>query len=221
MNTVLFDHLERHTLLPFTFTRPVADIRVGILTLREKWERALDCQTSTVTEDYLAEKWPSHLAEHNLFVNPAFVPTSSLIDQIKALSNDEKLVYNETLVAFKASQCNEAVQDGLKPIELSAEPIHIKNSWDIFAQNAAVIAHDFTQLTAGRQSAKLHSSVRTLNPENIFVEEGAQLFDVSLNAQDGPIYIGKEAVVMEGAHVRGPFALCDHATLKMGAKIYG
>lgn len=221
MNTVLFDHVERQALLPFTFTRPVADIRVGILTLREKWERALNCQTSTVTEAYLSEKWPTHLEAMNLFVNPAFVPTAELIDQVMALKDDEKLVYKDSVVAFKAAQCHEAIQDALKAVELTAQPIHIRSSWAIFTQNAVAIERDFTWLTEGRKSAKLHPSVITLNAENIFVEEGAQLFNVSLNAQDGPIYIGKEAEVMEGTHVRGPFALCEHSTVKMGAKIYG
>lgn len=221
MNTILFDGPERKTLLPFTHTRPVAEIRIGILTLREKWERVLETSTSTQTEAYLAKKWPIHLGEENLFINPSFIPSEKLVEQIQDLNLDEKLVYENQPVAFKTKDEANTDDSKLSTVELRKKPLHLKNSWDIFAKNGEALQRDFDLLTEGRKSAKLNESVFALNKKNIFVEEGAKLNNASLNAENGPIYIGKNAEIMEGCHVRGPFALCESSKLKMGAKIYG
>lgn len=221
MNTILFDGPERNNLLPFTFTRPVAEIRIGILTLREKWERVLKTKTSTQTETYLAGKWPIHRAEENLFINPSFIPSEKLVAQIQGLKDREKLVCDNQIVAFKSRGEAKTDSSKLNAVELSEKPLHLKNSWDIFSLNAEALKRDFVLLTKGRKSAELNGSVFSVNKKDIFVEEGAKISNTSLNAEDGPIYIGKNAEIMEGCHVRGPFALCENSTLKMGAKIYG
>lgn len=221
MNYILFDGNFRNQLLPFTYTRPVADIRVGILTIREKWEHFLETTTSTITEDYLSQRWPLVELEENIFINAAFLPSTALVAQIKALKKNEVLIYDDIYVAFKAAEDAEVDLDHLTPVDLTESPLIIQNTWDIFSKNSLAIEADFKLITAGRTSAEIPASVHCLGKENIFIEEGANVNMASLNAENGPIYIGKNAEIMEGSLVRGPFALCEHATLKMGAKIYG
>lgn len=221
MNYILFDGNFRNQLLPFTYTRPVADIRVGILTIREKWEHFLETTTSTITEDYLSQRWPLVELEENIFINAAFLPSTALVAQIKVLKKNEVLIYDDIYVAFKAAEDAEVDLDHLTPVDLTESPLIIQNTWDIFSKNSLAIEADFKLITAGRTSAEIPASVHCLGKENIFIEEGANVNMASLNAENGPIYIGKNAEIMEGSLVRGPFALCEHATLKMGAKIYG
>lgn len=221
MNYILFDGSYRNQLLPFTFTRPVADLRIGILTIREKWEMVLESTTTTVTEDYLAEKWPLVEMEENIMINAAFLPTSELLEQVKNLETNQAVFYNEEVVAFHVTEDQEVNFDEYDRQELSGEALFIANTWDIFSKNAQAINEDFELLTQDRTSAPIPSSNNVMNPENIFIEEGASVEFCSLNASSGPIYIGKDAQVMEGSLLRGPLAVAENATIKMGAKIYG
>lgn len=220
MNYTLFDGPSRNNLLPFCFTRPVAEIRVGILTIREKWERLLGQKTFTQTEVYLQEKWPYREMEENIFINASYLPNKDLVGQIRNLRADEAIFDGQTPVAY-FQMTDEADLDIYEHIPMSGNSIVINNPWDIFSKNAEAIQADFKLLTKGRKSALIPDSVFCTNKENIFVEEGAKLNFASLNASDGPIYIGKNAEVMEGCTVRGPLALCEYSTLKMQAKIYG
>jgi len=220
-NIILFDGPERNTLLPFTFTRPVAEIRIGILTLREKWEKFLQVKTSTKTEDYLSKKWPLNLKEDNLFINPAFLPDKDLVKKIDALELEQKLVWEDKLIALRTQKHSVGEAENLKEIKTNQEPLHIQFTYDVFSKNAEALSKDFDLLTAGRKSAEIPASVFTVNSSNIFIEEGAKLQNCSLNAENGPIYIGKHAEVMEGALIRGPFSLGEHSYINMGAKIYG
>ncbi|MDQ7917803.1 GlmU family protein [Mesonia sp. MT50] len=221
MNYILFDGAVRNQLLPFTYTKPVADLRFGILTIREKWEKFLETTTTTITEDYLAERWPMVEMEHNTMINAAVCPSESLVEQIKNLKEHQVLTFEDTYIAFRTKEEEEIDLDAFQEIKLQEEPLMIAHSWDIFAKNDQAIQADFDLLTKDRTSAKIPEGVFCVNQEQIFIEEGAKLTMASLNASSGPIYIGKDAEVMEGCHVRGPFALCDHGTLKMGTKIYG
>lgn len=221
MNYILFDGPFRDQLLPFTYTRPVAEIRVGILSIREKWEKFLGYATSTVTEEHLVEKWPMVELEENIMINASYLPTESLVEQIKALKQNQAIVDGDNLVAFFVNEDQDFDIDVFEKIALKNECLVISHTWAIFSKNAQAIAEDFDLLTKGRTSAKIPTSVHCIHPERIFVEEGAQINFASLNAADGPIYIGENAEIMEGATVRGPFALCAHSTLKMQAKIYG
>ena len=221
MNYILFDGAVRDQLLPFTFTRPVADIRIGVLTIREKWENWLQSTTSTVTEDYLSEKWPMVEMEENVMINASFLPTAELVEQIKNLQFNEAVFFEEDVVAFFAGEDQEVDLNSFTAIELEGEAFQVKQKWDIFSKNGEAISADFELLTRNRSSQPLSSSNRTISPENIFIEEGAKVECAILNASNGPIYIGANAEVMEGSIIRGPFALCNDSAVKMGAKIYG
>ncbi len=222
MNYILFDGSVRNALLPFTYTRPVADIRVGILTLREKWERSLGLTTTTITEEYLVSKYPMVEMEENILINASFLPTPELVAMVKELSVNQAIVKEDELIAFFTKDTQEEVDLDQYDIISFDEPIlQVKNTWDIFALNAEAIQADFELLTEGKTSQEIPNGIQYVNREAIFIEEGATVTFATLNASEGPIYIGKDAEVMEGCLVRGPFALCEHATLKMGAKIYG
>ncbi|MEW7291543.1 GlmU family protein [Aquimarina sp. 2304DJ70-9] len=221
MNYILFDGASRDALLPFTYTRPVADIRIGILTIREKWEKYLGYTTSTVTEEYLSEKFPMVELEENIMINASYLPSNDLVDTIKNLKTDQAIFNNEEPIAFYVKEDQEVDFDSYEVIQFESDMFTVKNTWDIFSKNEEAIKNDFKVLTEDRKSVPIPKSNHVIAPENIFLEEGAKLEFTTLNASNGPIYIGKDAEIMEGSIIRGPFALCDHATIKMGAKIYG
>jgi UDP-N-acetylglucosamine diphosphorylase/glucosamine-1-phosphate N-acetyltransferase len=222
MNYILFDGDVRKSLLPFTYTRPVADIRIGILTIREKWEKYLNLTTTTITEEYLEEKYPMVELEENILINASFCPTKSLVKKVKKLAKNEAIFKGDDVIAFFTSDSQEEVNfDEYKHIEFDEEIIQIKNTWDIFSFNYEAIQQDFNLLTEDRTSEPIPEGTRYINKENIFIEEGAEITFATLNASAGPIYIGKDAVIMENSTVRGPFAMCEHAELKIGSKIYG
>jgi len=222
MNYILFDGDVRDALLPFTYTRPVADIRIGILTIREKWEKYLGLTTTTITEEYLEEKYPMVEMEENILLNASFCPTETLVNKIKNLSKNEAIFKGDDVIAFFTTDSQEQVNfEEYKQIEFEEELIQVKNTWDIFSLNDIAIQQDFDLITEGRESASIPEGTRYLNKENIFIEEGAEITFATLNASTGPIYIGKDAIIMENSAIRGPFAMCDHAVVKLGTKIFG
>lgn len=221
MNYILFDGTVRNALLPFTFTRPVADIRVGILTIREKWEKHLGYTTTTLTEEYLMEKYPMVEMEENIMINASFLPNDILTEMIKNLEENQAVFYKDEVVAFYSKENQEVDFDTFEIIEFTDECLRIEHTWDIFAKNDAAIREDFELITEGRHSQTIPKSVNVMSPENIFIEEGATLEFVTLNASTGPIYIGKNAEIMEGSVIRGPFALCDNGRVKLASKVYG
>ncbi len=225
MNYILYDSATRQKLLPFTFTRPVADIRFGILTIREKWEKHLQSITSSLTENYLSKKYPLVEAEENILINGSICPNPELIKEIKQLKEGQALVREETVIAMFLSDASLRnlgdSSDQIENIESVSNFVKLENTWDIFRLNADAIRSDFDLLTKGRKSEPISKTNSVIAPENIFVEEGAKLEYVFLNASEGPIYVGANAVIEEGAKIRGPFALGENATIKMGARIYG
>ncbi|AXO79797.1 glucose-1-phosphate thymidylyltransferase [Olleya aquimaris] len=222
MNYILFDGPVRNQLLPFTYTRPVADVRVGILTIREKWELYLGNTTTTITEDYLSEKFPMVELEANVMLNAAYLPNLDLVEIIKGLTENQAIFKDEDVIAFYTTDTQEAVDfDTYEAIEFDKDILKIEHTWDIFSKNGEAIQQDFELLTKDNTSQPIPKSNNVISPEHIFIEEGAKVEFATLNASTGPIYIGKNAEIMEGTLVRGPLALCDHATLKLGAKIYG
>ncbi|KAA3620934.1 MAG: glucose-1-phosphate thymidylyltransferase [Flavobacterium sp.] len=221
MNYILFDGSVRDQLLPFTYTRPVADIRIGILTIREKWEMYLGSTTTTVTEDHLAARWPLVEFEENVLINASFLPTEKLVGMIKDLTAGHAIFHDDEAVAFYSSEGQEVDFSSYDRIEYAEDELfRIEHTWDIFSKNHEAIKRDYQLLTNGRKSQPIPKTATAFHPEQIFIEEGATLPLCSLNATDGPIYIGKNAEIMEGALIRGPFALCEGATVKMGSKIY-
>ncbi|MCM5663800.1 GlmU family protein [Galbibacter mesophilus] len=222
MNYILFDGPVRNALLPFTYTRPVADIRMGILTIREKWEKYLGYTTTTITEEYLSEKYPMVELEENILINAAFFPNEELVALVKGLEQGQAIFCGEEVIAFFTSEAQEEVDlESYEAIEYTGECLQLQNTWDIFSKNAEALEADFNLLTDGRKSKPIPSSNNVIAPENIFLEEGVSIEFCTLNASNGPIYLGKDTLVMEGTVIRGGFALCDNAIVKMGAKIYG
>ncbi|MFC7356902.1 GlmU family protein [Jejudonia soesokkakensis] len=221
MNYILFDGSVRNQLLPFTFTRPVADIRIGIMTIREKWEHILGFTTTTVTEDYLSEKWPMVELDQNILINASFLPSENLAKIVKGLEENQAVFYNEEPIAFFTSEGQEVDFDTYNIVQYTYDDVlRIEHTWDIFSKNHQAIKRDFEMITKDRTSQPIPEMAVAFSKENIFIEEGAKLPLCSLNATEGPIYIGKNAEIMEGSMIRGPFALCEGATVKMNAKIY-
>jgi len=222
MNYILFDGDVRNALLPFTYTKPVADLRIGILTIREKWEKYLGLTTTTITEDYLEEKYPMVEMPENIMINASFCPNDGLVEMVKNLSEKEAIFKGEDVIAFYTTDTQEEVNfEDYKQVEFTEDVLQIKNTWDIFSLNNKAIEQDFNLITKNRKSQPIPAGVNTVNQENIFLEEGAKLTFCTLNASTGPIYIGKDAEIMEGCIVRGALAMCDNSVLKLGAKIYG
>ncbi|MDO7170653.1 GlmU family protein [Mariniflexile sp. AS56] len=222
MNYILFDGPSRNNLLPFTFTRPVADIRIGILTIREKWETFLDSTTTTITEDYLSDKYPMVEMDENVMINASYLPNLELVEMVKDLQENQAIFKDEDVLAFFSKDSQEEVDfDTYEAIEFDADVLKVEHTWDIFSKNGEAIQEDFNLLTDGRRSQPIPSSNNVIAAENIFIEEGATLEFTTLNASNGPIYIGKDALIMEGSLIRGPFALCEESVVKMGSKIYG
>lgn len=222
MNYILFDGPARNALLPFTFTRPVADILIGILTIRQKWERYLGSTITTLTEEYLSDKYPMVELEENVMINASFLPNGVLAEMVSNLEPNQAIFKGEEVIAFYTNDSQEEVDfDSYEIIEYSEECLTVMNTWDIFSKNAAAVREDFEFLTEDRKSQAIPKSVNVIAPENVFIEDGAQLEFVTLNASTGPIYIGKDTLIMEGTVIRGPFALCEGAVVKMSAKIYG
>jgi UDP-N-acetylglucosamine diphosphorylase/glucosamine-1-phosphate N-acetyltransferase len=222
MNYIIFDGTVRNALLPFTFTRPVADIRIGILTIREKWEKHLGYTTTTLTEEYLMEKFPMVEMEENIMINASFLPNEILSEMVSSLEVNQAIFHGDEVVAFYTNDTQEEVDfDKYEIIDFDDACIKIEHTWDIFQKNDAALREDFELITEGRTSQLIPKSVNVLSPENIFIEEGAKLEFVTLNASTGPIYIGKNAEIMEGSVIRGPFALCEEAQVKLATKVYG
>jgi UDP-N-acetylglucosamine diphosphorylase/glucosamine-1-phosphate N-acetyltransferase len=222
MNYILFDGPVRTALLPFTFTRPVADILIGILTIRQKWEMRLGSTTTTLTEDYLSEKFPMVEMEENIMINASFLPNASLTELVRNLSSNQAIFKGDEVIAFYTNENQEEIDfDTYEIIEFDEKVLRVEHTWDIFSNNDAAIREDFELLTEGRTSQPIPKTVNVIGKENIFIEEGAKMEFVTLNASSGPIYIGKNTEIMEASVIRGPFALCDNASVKMGSKIYG
>lgn len=226
MNYILFDDKAWDNLLPLTFTRPVAEIRAGILKIREKWEAQLNVKMSYLTKEYLQKKYPLVIGDDNTLINSSLLPDQEILAAIQRLANNEVLVKENRVLAVRLAK-GEVPNfdfrhvDSLIQVECTHKTKDIIWPWDIFKSNEINIKEDFERLTRGRKSKKLSSTNQLLGEENIFVEEGAKVEFATLNATTGPIYIGKNSEIMENSVVRGPLALCDHSVLKMAAKIYG
>ncbi len=221
MNYILFDGPEREHLLPLTFTRPVGELRTGILTLKEKWEFYLGSTCSYLTQDYLAKKYPLVDLDHNVLINAAFLPTQDLVDQIKSLKERQALLFEDDIIALYTDPEEEIEIEHFDIIQYEQKLIHIERPYHLFTYNDQSLRDDFRLITEGRVSQPLSKTNRVANPEHIFIEEGAEVEFSTLNASTGPIYIGKNAKILEGCLIRGGLALCEGSQLNMGAKIYG
>jgi UDP-N-acetylglucosamine diphosphorylase/glucosamine-1-phosphate N-acetyltransferase len=228
MNIILFDDpVIRPNLLPLTFTRPVADLRVGILTIAEKWSLYMGEAVSYLTQPYLQPKFPTLFGTHNLYINGAVCPDEQLQASVRALKPGEALYCGDTLIALNADNpevhtIEELVSHTASKRQEWGDCTIIRELWEIFLNNGQQIRSDFKMLTNGRQSQSVNDRYTMVySEENIFIEEGARIRAAVLNAENGPIYIGKDANVQEGALIRGPFALCEGSHVSMGAKMRG
>jgi UDP-N-acetylglucosamine diphosphorylase/glucosamine-1-phosphate N-acetyltransferase len=224
MAIILFDDNAHQTLLPLTFTRPVADLRIGILTIAEKWGKYLKSDFSFHTQTWLQGKFPLKIEADNLFINGSVCPDENLLAAIDKLKEGEQLKKGNLLVAVKLSQ-KDAVNfdpDNLpgKIIHLEHEPVIITWSEDIFRKNDTELRKDFKLITVGRKSAAL-SPTNTIIGNDFFAEEGAIADCSTFNTTNGPIYLAANTEVWEGTHIRGAFAVCEYSQVKMGSKIYG
>ncbi len=226
MNIILFDGPNRDNLLPLTYTRPVADLRIGILTIKEKWEHLLKSEVSFLTQDYLKRKFPAKSKKINYLVNGSVIPNKNIISEIKKLETGELLLKGKEPIAallkdFRVETIDFDHFNGFETIQSQSDFKQINFPWDIFSLNGEEIENDFKLLTKGKKSQKLSETVQTNQAENIFLEKGAKVEFATLVPENGYIYIGKDAEIMPGSVVKGSLALCDHSTLKLSAKIYG
>src|SRR5690606_22210597 len=224
-HVILFDDPAiRGSLLPFTFTRPVGEIRIGILSIREKWESHLNTKVGYFTQEYLRGKF-GHEDLPSIFINGALCPSADLLSAISRLEPGEALWHDGTLLALPINKPREFSIDFAKAqlvLQYEGDLTLVQKTWHIFQHNASELRADFELVTAGRNSQGINDAATiAYNESGIFVEEGAQIRAAVLNAENGPIYIGKNAKVEEGALIRGPFALCKGATVNMGAKMRG
>jgi UDP-N-acetylglucosamine diphosphorylase/glucosamine-1-phosphate N-acetyltransferase len=199
---------------PLTLTRPIGNLRMGIYTNDERWKAFLpDAQIGFTTEKYLSKKFSA--IENGISVNAAVIPNEDLIAAVMHLEANTALYLNELLLAENGIATSK--------IQFKGEvPVILENRWDLFQKNDLVLKADFELITTGRKSQKLSKSNTVIgSSELIFLEEGAKVEASILNTSSGPIYIGKDAEIMEGSIVRGPLAMCEHSALKLGTKIYG
>ena len=230
MKIVLFDNREDHfDLLPLSFTRPICDFRVGITTIREKWSSFLpDAKVYALPVDYLRERFgqPDDVSEEMLFVSGAVVPNADIAARIVSLSAGQAIVCEDRTLAFRGSWRALDARDFSDIFEEDLR--HLRLVYDVFIMNPEVLVEDFRRITADRTSQPLSDTNHVIgdttdaegNPM-IFIEEGAEVEGAMINLKEGPVYIGKDVTVMEGACVRGPIAFCNHAKVRMGAKLYG
>jgi UDP-N-acetylglucosamine diphosphorylase/glucosamine-1-phosphate N-acetyltransferase len=222
MNYILFDDSETWKgFLPLTFTKPVSEIRIGILTIKEKWDLSLNTTCSYYCQDYLQKKFPIK-GKEGVYINSKFAPDKNIVAEILNLKKDEALYKNSTIIAFNGQLSDLQKSANLKKSTYTSSVFEIDNLWDVFQKNAEALKNDFELVTANKKSESLSNSITVIGDKSlIFLEKGAKAEAAIINTTNGPVYIGKDAEVMEGSIIRGPFALCEHSTLKMGAKIYG
>jgi len=226
---ILFDDEVRDHLLPLTYTRPVCELRVGILTIREKWERWMGGEIAFVTQDYLAEKYPIDYGAENIVINGSVLPSEQLCTLLKQMEFNEAFLRGDELIAAKLDEAqferlvNDEEIKELRGFDLEdTQYLKLDRLWDIFQLNDQALELDFQLLTQGRTSQPLSSTNTVIGPsEKVFLEEGAEVECAMLNTARGPIYLGANAQIMEGSTVRGGLAMGPHSVLKMGAKIYG
>ncbi|MGF1636981.1 MAG: putative sugar nucleotidyl transferase, partial [Cyclobacteriaceae bacterium] len=229
MHITLLDIPEfRGNLLPFTYLRPLSEIRIGILTITEKWKYHGE-EIGWITQPYLSEKYPQKNADLTYLINGALCPDAELVAAIRQLKPGEALMSESVfLAAHDTTETGQALVDGtelgshIKKIEYRAPYTLVANLWDIYGLNAAQIKADFEVVTRGRKSQGIEDPfTRVYNPLNVFVEEGAKIRSAIINADTGPVYIGKNSEIGEGAVIRGSFALCEYSSVNMGAKMRG
>ena len=209
--------------LPLTFTRPVAELRIGILTFQERWKKLLEIEDiAFLTEDYLQEKFKKLESKESLLIVPNFLPTESVLEQIKKIKQGEALIYQNEVIAAKLNMRDFSLSQITKMTDVEGELLFVKSPSDIFTYNQQFLDYDFELLTRNRKSQELSETNNFLgDKKDLFIEEGAEIEFATLNCKTGKIYVGKNAEIMEGTMIRGSLALCEGSKINMGAKVYG
>lgn len=209
--------------LPLTFTRPVAELRIGILTFQERWKKLLEIEDiAFLTEDYLQEKFKKPESKESLLIVPNFLPTESVLEQIKKIKQGEALIYQNEVIIAKLDMRNFSLSQITKMTDVEGELLFVKSPSDIFTYNQQFLDYDFELLTRNRKSQELSETNNFLgDKKDLFIEEGAEIEFATLNCKTGKIYVGKNAEIMEGTMIRGGLALCEGSKINMGAKVYG
>ena len=228
MQIVLFDTATREQLYPFSLIRPIAALRSGIFTMQERWALAFEQEVGVLTVDYLQKGFPLFAADSKdvLYINAAVLYSAALFNEVRSLSQQTALFQGDLLVAIRSANQLRFPIDEMQLASFQQQtvksPINcIAYPFDLVRMNDALLRMDFDFIQKAGKSAVISSSNTVVNSDQIFIEEGAEVEFCHLNASAGPIYIGKNALVMEGAMIRGPFAALDQAVVKMGSKIYG
>ncbi|GEO10188.1 putative sugar nucleotidyl transferase [Segetibacter aerophilus] len=225
MNLILFDTKAKEKLFPLTLTRAVADLRMGIVTIKERWEKLLSVEAFILTEPYLQPLYNVAPAGDNTFVDASVIPNAELVKLISGLQTNEAIKDETDLIAARAFSGDSPSIENIATLFDNAASVpqvqRISFPFDLFQLNQQMIEFDFPLFTKGRISNDANDTVHTIKVSKIFIEEGATIDHAVLNASTGPIYIGKNATIMEGCFIRGPFALGEGAVLKMGTKVYG
>ncbi len=222
MNVILFEDHYWDKFLPLVFTRPVGELRIGIMTIREKWEHALQKEVVHQTRDYLQGLFPLQSAGQGYIVNARALPTHDLLIAIQSLQPGECLMKEDVLLAAYFSNSQQIVSKQFPVTKKFLDAFLLNHITDLFTKNGDALKLDFDVLTKGKKSAALHSSNLIIGDvSKVFIAEGAKVFASTLNTNEGPIFIDEVAEVMEGSHIRGPFYLGQHSQLKMASKIYG
>ncbi|RYD99705.1 MAG: glucose-1-phosphate thymidylyltransferase [Sphingobacteriales bacterium] len=229
MKINLFDTASAAYLLPFTHTRPAADIRCGILTMRERWQQYLQVtESGSITPALLSKVFPAHYGDDHLYVNGHIFVNISLAIVVSNLQPGQALIQDETVIAIRTGQqldydaINKGSLKDFEPVLFKEAIVALKNVWDIFVLNDYALRADFEFLTHNQTSEAIPEGVRVIgDPKNLFLAAGAKIYDGVFNTSTGPVYIDEDAEVMEGVMLRGPLYLGKHGAIKMGAKIYG
>ncbi len=219
MRIVLFDdQYIWKSFWPITITRPLSEVRVGILTLAEKRKTHLECDVKYICEDYLQEKYKKNITEeNNIFINSSVIPNSELVTELLQLNEGESLIHNSTLIAYRRKFG--AISQGYEEREYGGVLSKINKITDLITLQAQEIEKDYHLLTHGRHSLRINDAYTTHYGKDVFLEEGVDIKSAILNAEEGPIYIGKNCKIEEGAIIKGPFGMLDGSVVTMGARI--
>ena len=220
MTIILNDNQSHSHLLPLTYTKPASELRIGILSIREKWEKWIKGSYYWSTEDYLSQKYSPSNDPDALIINASICPNKDLVSAVKNLKKGELLMDGDLFIAQMGNPSNGNFNEEFSKTEVKANYHNIDRPWKIFSLNSEELESDFDMITAGRKSAPL-SKTNTIIGNRIFAEEGAKAECSIFNSSTGAIYLGKDSLVMEGSLIRGGLALCEHSQLKLGTKIYG
>lgn len=226
MSIILFDNTQRNHLWPLTQTKAVAALRMGVLTMAERWEQLTGMQVFVHTEAYLQNLYGYPDAGEHIWIDASVIPNRALVDLVQSLdkndcwADEDGLIVGKTNLSFEDFDAAQSLQY-FEKIHDHATVDRILYPWELMQWNDQILRFDFDVLTRGKTSASISSTNKCIHPEHIFIESGAVVEHTILNALTGPIYIGKHATIMEGSAIRGPFALGDHSVLKMNSRIYG